>query len=257
MSGKQKVELIAIPELPLIAAGDDLVPIVIESLERAGIILVDRDVLVFAQKIVSKSEGRFVDLVDVNPSEEARCIGENVRKDPRLVELVLSQSQRIVRQAPDVLIVEHRLGYVMANAGIDMSNVKDGDKGARVLLLPEDPDRSAQRLQESISKACGAEIAVVVNDSFGRPWRQGVTGVALGAAGLPSLRDRRGKPDLFGRKLEVTVVGFADEIAAAASLVMGQGDEGLPLVIVRGLSWDEPSTSARSICRPPAMDLFR
>jgi len=257
MSSGQKVELIAVPELPMIAPGDDLARIALDSLARIGLTLSDHDVLVFAQKIVSKAEGRFVSLPDVQPSKEAVRIGTSVRKDPRLVELVLSESQRIVREAPDVLIVEHRLGYIMANAGIDMSNVKHGNNGPCVLLLPEDPDRSAERLREVISVECGTEIGVVINDSFGRPWRQGVTGVALGAAGIPSLRDRRGKLDLFGRKLEVTVVGFADEIASAASLVMGQGDEGLPLVIVRGLTWDDPATPARSICRPPAMDLFR
>ena len=251
------MELIAVPELPMIAPGDDLARIVMDGLARAGLSLRDRDILVIAQKIVSKSEGRMVDLIDVEPSGEAMRIAREVRKDPRLVEVVLSESRRIVRQAPDVLIVEHRLGYVMANAGVDMSNVQQGERGTRVLLLPENPDRSACRLREAIAAASGADMAVVINDSFGRPWRQGVTGVALGASGIPALRDRRGRPDLFGRKLEVTVVCFADGIAAAASLVMGQGDEGLPVVLVRGLSWDDPAMPALSICRPPATDLFR
>lgn len=257
MLNGQKVELIAVPGLPMISAGDDLAQIALDGLYRLGLSLQDQDVLVFAQKIVSKAEGRAVDLADVTPSHDAVRIAADVRKDPRLVELVLSQSRRIVRQVPDVLIVEHKLGYVMANAGIDMSNVEAGTNGPRALLLPEDPDLSASHLRSSIREATGAEIGVVINDSFGRPWRQGVTGVALGASGIPALRDRRGKSDLYGRTLEVTVVGFADEIAAAASLTMGQGDEGLPLVLVRGLLWDDIETSAKSICRPAALDLFR
>ncbi|WP_137113789.1 coenzyme F420-0:L-glutamate ligase [Mesorhizobium sp. GR13] len=257
MLGGQEVQLIAVPGLPMIAAGDDLGQIALDGLERMQITLRDGDVLVFAQKIVSKAEDRAIYLAKVAPSDEAKRIAADVRKDPRLVELVLSQSNRIVRQAPDVLIVEHKLGFVMANAGIDMSNVESGEFGARALLLPENPDRSAEALCSSIRKATGAAVAVVINDSFGRPWRQGVTGVALGAFGIPSLRDRRGKTDLYGRRLEVTVVAFADEIAAAASLVMGQGAEGLPLILVRGLSWDDADTPASSICRPASQDLFR
>jgi len=213
-------------------------------------------VLVVAQKIVSKAEGRYVDVATVKPSERAIALGAEVDKDPRFVEVVLSESRRVVRHRPGLLIVEHRLGFVMANAGIDHSNLPaQGDE--RVLLLPEDPDGSARALREQLAEAFGTDIAVIICDSFGRPWRKGTVGVALGAAGLPALIDLRGQPDLFGRELLVTETGFADEIAAAAGLVMGQADEAVPMVLVRGLRWSAPEVAAAALIRPAEHDLFR
>jgi coenzyme F420-0:L-glutamate ligase/coenzyme F420-1:gamma-L-glutamate ligase len=251
------LQIIAVPGLPMVRAGDDLAAMVSECLAVAGLALQDRDVVVFAQKVVSKSEGRLVDLATVEPSARALEVALEVRKDPRLVELVLRESRRIVRKIPDVLIVEHRLGLIMANAGIDQSNVADPAAGERALLLPVDPDASAERLRGDLRRVTGREVAVVINDSFGRPWRQGTVGVALGCAGMPALLDLRGTPDLFGRTLKVTVIAYADEIAAAASLLMGQATEGRPVVIVRGLSAAGPSTPASSILREAREDLFQ
>jgi coenzyme F420-0:L-glutamate ligase/coenzyme F420-1:gamma-L-glutamate ligase len=246
-----------VPGLPLIQPGDDLAGLLCRQCAASGIALRDGDVVVVAQKVVSKAENRFVELTTVKPSAEAVTIAQTVLKDPRLVEVVLSQSRRVVRCAPHALIVEHKLGLVMANAGVDQSNVGSPPCSERVLLLSEDPDASAARLRAAIHACVGADVAVVINDSFGRAWRLGTVGVAIGAAGLPSLDDRRGKPDLFGRSLKVTVIGFADEIAAAASLVMGQGDEGRPVVVLRGLVWSGTPTPASAVCRPVTEDLFR
>ncbi|HMK67652.1 MAG TPA: coenzyme F420-0:L-glutamate ligase [Stellaceae bacterium] len=243
--------------LPLVKPGDDLAELILAGMARASLVPAKRDVLVVAQKIVSKAEGRFVDLATVRPSARAQTLALEVAKDPRLVEVILSESRRVVRSRPGVLIVEHRLGFVMANAGVDRSNVSPPGEGERVLLLPRDPDASATALRARLAAALGVEIAVVVNDSFGRPWRRGTVGVALGAAGLPALLDLRGKPDLHGRPLEVTVTGFADEIAAAASLVMGQAGEAIPAVLLRGLDWTAPAASAAEIVRVPDEDLFR
>jgi len=251
------IELIAVPGLPMVQAGDDLVVLVQQAINAAGLELRDRDVVVFAQKVVSKSEGRRVDMTGVVPSARACEIAAEVRKDPRLVELVLQESKRIVRKIPDVLIVEHRLGLVMANAGIDQSNVADQASGEHALLLPIDPDASAERLRGDFRRIVGRDVGVVINDSFGRPWRQGTVGVAIGCAGLPALVDLRGTPDLFGRTLKVTVIAYADEIAAAASLLMGQATEGRPVVIVRGLAAPQAPTPATSIVRDAREDLFQ
>src|SRR6516165_10466379 len=223
----QRVELLAVPGLPMVKAGDDLVRLIGERLKgdfalRAG------DVLVLAQKIVSKAEGRIVDLKTVTPSAEAIELAGKVQKDPRLVELILSESVRVVRTRPNVLIVEHRLGFVMANAGVDQSNVAPADGRERALLLPLDPDASAERLRAALEARSGCRLGVVINDSFGRAWRRGTVGIAVGCAGIASLLDKRGDPDLFGRTLRVTLVAVADEIAAAASLLMGQANEGRP-----------------------------
>jgi coenzyme F420-0:L-glutamate ligase/coenzyme F420-1:gamma-L-glutamate ligase len=214
-------------------------------------------VLVLAQKSVSKAEGRMADLATVKPSARAIALAVDVDKDPRLVEVILSESVRVVRARRNVLIVEHRLGFIMANAGVDQSNVGPVDGAQRVLLLPEYPDRSAAVLRRGLAAATGIDLAVVINDSFGRAWRRGTAGVAIGVAGLPALIDLRGRPDLFGRTLEVSVIGFADEIAAAASLVMGQADEAAPVVLVRGLRWAAPESTAASLIRPSSEDLFR
>jgi coenzyme F420-0:L-glutamate ligase / coenzyme F420-1:gamma-L-glutamate ligase len=251
------LEVIGLSGLPLIEAGDDLAELIASALERNRIAPRARDVLVVAQKVVSKAEGRTIDLAAVEPSAKARALAAEVGKDPRLVEVILSESARVVRARRNVLIVEHRLGFIMANAGVDQSNVAPADGAQRVLLLPENPDRSAETLRRGLKAATGIDIAVVINDSFGRPWRQGTAGVAIGVAGLPALVDLRGRPDLFGRKLEVSVIGFADEAAAAASLAMGQADEALPAVLIRGLNWSAPDSTAASIVRSADEDLFR
>jgi coenzyme F420-0:L-glutamate ligase/coenzyme F420-1:gamma-L-glutamate ligase len=251
------LEVVPLAGLPLIGAGDDLLGLIASALELNDVTLRAQDVLVVAQKIVSKAEGRIVDLATIEPSPRALALAAEVDKDPRLVEVILSESVRVVRARRGVLIVEHRLGFIMANAGVDRSNVAPADGPERVLLLPEHPDRSAEALRRGLAALTGIDVAVVINDSFGRPWRQGTVSVAIGVAGLPGLVDLRGQPDLFGRRLEVTVVGFADEVAAAASLLMGQADEAQPVVLIRGLSWSAPASTAASIIRPPHEDLFR
>lgn len=257
MTEPTRIELIGVPDFPLVKPGDDLAALVGAALERAQLRPVTGDIVVVAQKIVSKAEDRFIDLATVQPSERARTLGDEIQKDPRLVEVILSESARVVRQRPNLIIVEHRLGYVMANAGVDHSNVEAPDGRERVLLLPRDPDGSAEALRAKLSARFDCALAVIVSDSFGRAWRRGTVGVALGAAGLPASLDLRGHPDLFGQTLQTTVVGFADEIAAAASLVMGQAAEGMPVVLARGLAWNAPASPARTLLRPPEEDLFR
>ncbi len=252
-----RIELIGVPDIPVVAAGDDLAALIATALDDARLRPASGDILVVAQKVVSKAENRFVDLATVRVSDRAQSIAGEVGKDPRLVEVILGESTRIVRQRPGLLITEHRLGYVMANAGVDQSNVAPADGRERVLLLPRDPDRSAAMLCERLGSRYGCAVAVIVSDSFGRPWRRGTVGVALGTAGLPALVDLRGRPDLFGRTMQATLVGVADEIAAAASLLMGQGAEAMPVVLVRGLDLDEPASSALALVRPADEDLFR
>ncbi len=251
----------AVDHVPMIEPGDDLAAIITDALTESGFSLQHGDILVLAQKIVSKAEGRLIDLGTVEPGERAIEIARATDKDPRLVEVVLSESRRIVRQAPGVLITEHRNGWMMANAGIDASNVASPAGRENVLLLPLDPDESCSRLRQELHRCTDAEIGVVINDSFGRPWRLGTTGTALGAAGIPSLWDRRGDTDLFGRELQVSQQAIADEIAAAASLVQGQGAEGRPVVLMRGLDFHgsdrPPSRPAADLLRPHAEDLFR
>ena len=249
------VSLHALPGIPAVQQGDDLAALIRDGLARAGLRLQPYDVLVLAQKIVSKAEGRIVDVATIAPSPEAVELAAKVQKDPRLVQVILNESARVVRARPNVLIVEHKRGWVMANAGVDHSNVAPPDGVDRVLLLPADPDASAAALRAEL--ASGMPFGVVINDSFGRAWRRGTMGIAIGAAGLPALLDLRGNPDLFGRILEVSISGFADEIAAAASLVQGQGAEGQPVVLVRGLAWEQPAHGAAELVRPAAEDMFR
>jgi len=253
----QKVTLSALSGIKLIEPGDDLGAITVAALRANGLVPQEGDVLVVAQKIVSKAEGRYVDIASVRVSERAISLAAEVDKDPRFVEVVLSEAKRVVRYRPGLLIVEHRLGFVMANAGIDHSNIAAEASVERVLLLPADPDGSAHALRQYLSNAFGISIGVIISDSFGRAWRKGTVGVALGAAGLPALVDLRGQPDLFGRELLVTETGFADEIAAAAGLLMGQADEAMPIVLVRGLGWSAPDQPAAALIRPAEHDLFR
>ena len=236
-----------------VAAGDDLAALLVAALPDAA----NNDVLVVAQKIVSKAEDRSVDLNAVSPSARAQELAGLTGKDPRLVELILAESSEVLRAQPGVLIVRHRLGYVMATAGIDRSNVPSAAGEERVLLLPLDADASAAALRQALRNRLGVDLGVIISDSFGRPWRNGVVNVALGAAGLPSLIDRRGEPDRFGRGMEVTQVALADALAAAAGLVMGEGAEGVPAVLVHGLEWSAPDRPAQALIRPLAEDLFR
>ena len=249
------LELVALHGIPMVRAGDDIAGLIIGALGdrelRSG------DVVVVAQKIVSKAEGRTIDLASVTPSPRAEVLGAEVGKDPRLVEVILGESTRVVRSRPNLIIVQHRLGFVMANAGVDQSNVAPADGVHRVLLLPHDPDASAEALRARLQQHYGVVIGVIISDSFGRAWRRGTCGIAIGAAGLPSLIDLRGQPDLFGRTLEVSIIGFADEIAAAASLLQGQAAEAQPIVLVRGLDWSAPIVPAADLVRPPEEDLFQ
>ena len=239
----------------MVRAGDDLPALILTGLERAGQTLRDGDVVVIAQKIVSKAENRTVDLADVVPSERAIRLAAEVGKDARIVEVVLSESTKVVRSRPNLMIMQHRLGFVMANAGVDQSNVAEADGRHRALLLPLDPDGSAEAICRELARL--ANVGVVISDSFGRPWRRGTAGVAIGSAGIPSLLDLRGQPDLFGRILEVSIIGFADEIAAAASLLQGQAAEAQPVVVVRGLTWNAPNMPVADLIRPPEEDLFQ
>jgi coenzyme F420-0:L-glutamate ligase/coenzyme F420-1:gamma-L-glutamate ligase len=257
MKTPERLTLSVVPGIPQLQPGDDLGAIIIAAMSQAGLALQDGDIVVVAQKAVSKAQGRTVDLATVTPSPHARELAVEVNKDPRLVEVILSESVRIVRKAPNVLIVEHRSGCIMANAGVDQSNVTPGAGQEPVLLLPIDADAAAQALCATLSAHFGKRLGVVVSDSFGRPWRRGTVGVALGAAGIPALKDLRGKPDLHGRPLQFTETGFADEIAAAASLLMGQADEGHPVVLVSGFTLTDAPIAARALLRPAAEDLFR
>jgi coenzyme F420-0:L-glutamate ligase/coenzyme F420-1:gamma-L-glutamate ligase len=257
MSTESELRLTPLSGLPLVSPGDDLPALLMDTMEKDGVGPRSSDVLVVAQKVVSKSQGRYVRLTNVTPSPRAVELAEIVQKDPRLVEVVLSESTEIVATGPGVLIVAHRLGFVMANAGVDQSNVEQKPGDEQVLLLPENPDAWCEALRASIRDRFGVEIGVIVSDSFGRAWRVGVTGVAIGAAGLPAVVDCVGDADLFGRALRVTQIGFADEIAAAASLMMGQAAQGRPAVLVRGLSWKQQAAPASALARPKSQDMFR
>ena len=251
------LQLIPLRGVPLVHPGTDLLGLVCDITQRQGSALVDGDVLVVAQKIVSKAEGRYVDLATIKPGEQALALSGQVHKDARLVEVILNESRRVVRHRPGVLIVEHKLGFVLANAGVDQSNVDPRCGAEPVLLLPEDPDGSARQLHDGLRARLGKNVAVIINDSLGRAWRRGTVGIALGAAGLPALSDLRGRADLYGRPLQTSETGFADEIASAASLLMGQANEAAPIIIVRGLKWSAKSSSAAQLLRNPDEDLFR
>jgi len=254
-----KLELTPLTNIPMVHTGDDLVKLISEGLSRAGITPNDGDILVLAQKIVSKAEGQWVNLALIQPSARAITLATTIEKDPRLVELILQESKQVLRTRSGTIIVEHRLGFVCANAGIDHSNVAgNGDAGEEwVLLLPEDPDASARNLREKLEEIFGARIGVLIIDSHGRAWRQGVVGVAIGLSGMPGLVDMRGKNDLFGYTLRITTIGAADELAAAASLIMGQADEGTPIVHARGFPYALREGSLVELIRPKEQDLFR
>lgn len=251
-----QLQLTALTDIPLIRPGDDLAAIVLAGLARAELTLQDGDVIVIAQKIVSKAEGRLLHWRELTPSAQALELAALTGKHPGHVQAILDDSLSIVRVARGVLITEQRAGWICANAGVDHSNV-DGDSDDLLTLLPDDADRSAQRLRERLVDATGAQIAVIINDTHGRAWRMGAVGVAIGVAGIIPVTDLRGHPDLFGMTLRSSEVGTADEIASAASLLMGQSDEGRPVVHVRGAPFQAGEGSARAIVRPPQLDLFR
>jgi len=257
MTGPAVLTLTALPGVPMAREGDDIATMILEGLERAGLALAAGDIVAVAQKLVSKAEGRLIALSSVTPSARAIELAETSQKDPRLVELILSESTEVLRVRPGgVIIVEHRLGFVMANAGIDQSNVgHDGEE--RALLLPRDPDGAAVLIRDALRRRAGVAPAVLIIDSIGRAWRQGTVGTALGVAGLPALLDLRGQPDLYGRPLQTSTLGLADEVASAASLIMGQASEGRPIVLVRGVDYERRESSAAELIRPRAMDLFR
>ena len=251
--------LTPIKGLPLVKSGDNLPDLILAGLAENAIRLEDRDVFVVGQKIVSKSEGRTVDLASVSPSPRAQEIARKSEKDPRLVELILRESRSILRIRPGTIVVEHRLGFVCANAGIDHSNVARSGSGgaAQVLLLPKDPERSADRIRSELETRSGKRLGVMINDSHGRAWRLGTVGTCIGLSGIPGVVDERGWKDLFGTTLRVTVVGVADELAAAASLMMGQAAEGTPVVHARGFPYGLRDGSMEELIRPEAQDLFR
>ena len=241
--------------IPLIRQDDNLADILVKSLKETNIELQNDDILVLAQKIVSKSEGRMVNLTTITPSQRAIELAQKADKDPRVMELMLQESNEILRVRVGTIIVEHRLGFVCANAGIDHSNVIEGEEN--VLLLPEDPDQSARNIREQIKQKTGINVGVMIIDSHGRAWRNGTVGICIGLSGLPALIDERGWKDLFGYTLKITVVGVADELAAAASLVMGQAAEGIPAVHVRGFPYPLGEGSLKDLIRPKEQDMFR
>ena len=251
--------LTSLQHIPLIRQGDNLADIIVRALQENSIILEENDILVIAQKIISKAEGRAVNLARVSPSSQAVELGEKTEKDARLVELILRESSEVLRTRLGTIIVEHKLGFVCANAGIDHSNVAGAGNATEewVLLLPAEPDRSAQTIRQQIQFQTGRQVGVLIIDSHGRAWRNGTVGIAIGIAGLPGLQDLRGEPDLFGFTLRITQVGVADELAAAASLVMGQASEGTPVVHVRGFPYAPREGSLQELLRPKEQDLFR
>lgn len=252
------IEIHALPDFPMVQPGDDLATLILDGLTAAGLSLQAGDILIAAQKIFSKAENRYAVLDDIVPSPRATELAAQVDKDPRVVELILSESSEVVRYREGVLVVAHRLGFVLANAGIDASNVEDGGT-ERVLLLPVDPDGSCARLRSEIEVRTGVDVAIVMSDSLGRPWRVGTVGVAIGTSGIPAVLDLKGQQDLFGREMQVTEVGLGDELAAAAGLVQGQAGEGQPVVLLRGLGIPvtNDDAGAGSLVRPRDQDLFR
>lgn len=247
-----RYEVIGIEGLPEVRPGDDIARLIVDAAARQGTPLLTDDVLVVGQKIVSKAEGRLVRLQDIVPSAVATSIASGVGRDPRLVEVILGESRRVVRMDKGILITETRHGWVCANAGVDQSNV-DTDS---VALLPEDPDGSAQNLRHTIRRTTGREVAVIIADTFGRPWREGLTNVAIGLAGLAPLRSYLGELDPAGRALQATILAVADELAGAAELVMGKLDR-IPVAIVRGLRVASSDEGSKPLVRDPARDLFR
>ncbi len=248
-----------VTQIPLICPGDNLVDILLVALQNSRVSLEDGDILVVTQKIVSKAEGRLVNLKTITPSKDAKELAKRCDKDPRLTEIILRESNEVLRVRPGTIIVEHRLGFVCASAGVDHSNVSgsDGHPDDWVLLLPEDPDQSALEIRRKIKIITGVRIGVLITDSHGRAWRLGTVGTAIGFSGIPGIIDERGWQDLFGYRLKITLVATADELAAAASLLMGESNEGIPAVHVRGFPHPLREGSLKELIRLKGNDLFR
>jgi coenzyme F420-0:L-glutamate ligase/coenzyme F420-1:gamma-L-glutamate ligase len=251
--------LTPIRQIPLVQPGDNIARLLATAVRNSDLELLDDDIFVITQKVISKSEGRFVNLSTIVPSPEAITIANQTEKDPRFVELVLRESKVVMRTRPGTLIVEHRLGFVCANAGIDHSNVQSlgGNPDDWVLLLPENPDASAGEIREKLEAEFLKKLGVLIIDSHGRAWRIGTVGVAIGFSGIPGVVDLRGKPDMFGYQLRVTQVAAVDELAAAASLLMGQAAENIPVIHVRGFPYPLREGSFKELIRPSELDLFR
>lgn len=252
------MQLFAVPDLPAVQPGDDIAALIVDKLAAAGAALLPGDILVIAQKIVSKAEGRLVRLADVQPGDEAHRLADVVGKEPAVIQVVLDDSNEILRVRRGLLVVEQRSGWVCANAGVDRSNVQADGESETLALLPADADASAAALRARLAELTGVAPAVIINDSHGRAWRIGTVGVAIGCAGLPPIWNQRGLHDLFGYELVSSEECIADELAAAASLIMGQSNEGRPVVVIRGYTPpDLPPAPAQEIRRPAAMDVFR
>lgn len=253
-----RMQLFAVPDLPAVQPGDDIAALIVDKLAAAGAALQAGDILVVAQKIVSKAEGRLVRLADVRPGEQALHLAETVGKEPAVIQVVLDDSHEILRVRRGLLVVEQRSGWVCANAGVDRSNVQADSESEYLALLPVDADASAATLRARLAQLTGVVPAVIISDSHGRAWRLGTVGVAIGCAGLPPIWNQRGLHDLFGYELVASEECIADELAAAASLIMGQSNEGLPVVVIRGYAPpDLPPAPAQAIRRPAALDTFR
>ena len=255
-SANNKLEVIALNNVPSIKENDDIAKIIIDNSREDNLEIQKNDIVVIAQKIISKSEGRLIDLQTVFPSDQAKEIAKQASKDARLVELIIQESNEIIRIQNGVIIVEHNLGHILANAGIDQSNIENGD--GHVLLLPKNPSKSADQIRRDLELSLGVKVGVIITDSMGRAWRLGTTGHAIGSSGVKTIIDLRGKSkDLFGRELKTTVIGFADQIASAAALVTGESNEGKPVAIVRGIDMPSDSDNVNDLIRPKKEDLFR
>ena len=257
MDRSNDLALTAVPGLPLVNSGCDVAELILGALASNNLVLQAGDVLVVAQKIVSKSEGRMVRLEEVKPSDQAIALAQKTTKDPRLIELILSESTEVLRAVDELIIVAHKLGIVLANAGIDASNVAPSTANEQVLLLPKDPDRSAREYRKRIKQLTGSSVGIIINDSVGRAWRPGTTRLAIGVAGVSAPEDHRGKLDLFGGPLKVSEAAVADELASAATLLQGQTAEKSPVVLIRGFTPGTDQQSAASLIRPLEQDLFR
>ena len=253
----RQLNIFALEKIPLIIPGDNLAKIIFNALKISKLVIQDGDVFVIAQKIASKAENRYVTLSEILPSKKASVLAQKTDKDPRLVELILRESKKVVRFRKGVIVVEHKLGFIHANAGIDRSNIESDSLNPRVLLLPKNPDLSAQQLQKELSKFLRKKVGVIINDSTGSAWRNGIVGIAIGCSGVSVLSDLRGQKDLYGRTLEVTEVGIADELASSASILMGQSNEGLPVVIIQGLKLSNDKRGSKALLRLAKDDLFR
>jgi len=256
MPGVRSMTVFTLPGIPEVQAGDDLAALIADALEAAGEVLGAGDIIVAAQKIVSKAEGRYIELADMKPGEEALEWAAKTEKDPRLVQAILDETEKVLRWRPNLLVVEHKRGWVMANAGADQSNI-EGAEGERVLMLPLDPDASAAEIRSGLQDRYGVPVGVIIADSVGRAWRVGTVGLALGASGVRVMADIRGELDRQGRELKVSIVGAGDEIAAAANLLIGEAAEGTPVAIVRGLDMLDGSQTGADLVRASSEDLFR